>query len=279
MISAPSNFNHITHMGPGDGIQIQRLMDLPTTLETADQLPAAGPAAVPATASMPVQRVKSMFQQSTGKLGTGPPRLPSHPPPPQRSISQSEVKNSVSLPPFPSTTLLEFSSEDSSTPSGDSSMELTGQISNSSQKIWTGAKKRSSVSPRTDRRFFHLVSRRGSDKSQLLSARDTENVWRIDPPLAPLVQRRAVSVDPDMRLLPNVDKKRDKYKIPNKFNFDDMRLASSSDDSLKQEPNYRSKDRQHTYCGTLNRKSSSASSIALGWIGMEKESEDFDQLL
>ena len=38
MISAPSNFNHITHMGPGDGIQIQRLMDLPTTLETADQV-------------------------------------------------------------------------------------------------------------------------------------------------------------------------------------------------------------------------------------------------
>lgn len=38
MISAPSNFNHITHMGPGDGIQIQRLMDLPTTLETADKV-------------------------------------------------------------------------------------------------------------------------------------------------------------------------------------------------------------------------------------------------
>ena len=38
MISAPSNFNHISHMGPGDGIQIQRLLDLPTTLETADQV-------------------------------------------------------------------------------------------------------------------------------------------------------------------------------------------------------------------------------------------------
>ena len=25
-------------MGPGDGIQIQRLMDLPTTLETADKV-------------------------------------------------------------------------------------------------------------------------------------------------------------------------------------------------------------------------------------------------
>ena len=128
MISAPSNFNHITHMGPGDGIQvrssclvlallpiwsvltdiglfnrpfghfwsvlgliflvkkvisksklwiiqkchltichiwwnpwmtaapqIQRLMDLPTTLETAEQQPAP----------QPVHRVKSMFQQVT----------------------------------------------------------------------------------------------------------------------------------------------------------------------------------------------------------------------
>lgn len=36
MISAPSNFNHISHIGPGDGIQNQRLIDLPTTLETAD---------------------------------------------------------------------------------------------------------------------------------------------------------------------------------------------------------------------------------------------------
>lgn len=84
MISAPSNFNHITHMGPGDGIQIQRLMDLPTTLETAEMGPG------PQAGAQPVQRVKSMFQQqSTGKLT--PPRLPAHPPPPQRSISHSET--------------------------------------------------------------------------------------------------------------------------------------------------------------------------------------------
>lgn len=38
MISAPTNFNHISHMGPGDGIQNQRLLDLPTTIETADQI-------------------------------------------------------------------------------------------------------------------------------------------------------------------------------------------------------------------------------------------------
>ncbi|CAH1179570.1 unnamed protein product [Phaedon cochleariae] len=37
LISAPTNFNHISHMGPGDGIQRQRLIDLTPTL--ADQLP------------------------------------------------------------------------------------------------------------------------------------------------------------------------------------------------------------------------------------------------
>merc|ERR1712088_1164773 len=79
MISAPSNFNNITHMGPGDGIQIQRLMDLPTTLETAELGP-GGPTVGPQQAgsqAQPVHRVKSMFQQSTGKLT--PPRLPTHP--------------------------------------------------------------------------------------------------------------------------------------------------------------------------------------------------------
>ena len=110
MISAPSNFNHITHMGPGDGIQIQRLMDLPTTLETADQVRLdsnipnvimltlsmfqvghSGSSPSPMAGSQPVQRVKSMFGQSTGKLP--PPRLPAHPPPPQRSISHSEVSS------------------------------------------------------------------------------------------------------------------------------------------------------------------------------------------
>ncbi|XP_023323712.1 serine/threonine-protein kinase MRCK alpha, partial [Eurytemora carolleeae] len=90
MISAPSNFNHISHMGPGDGIQIQRLLDLPTTLETADQVPAG----TPVTLNQPVQRVKSMFHQSGSKLN--PPRLPSHPPPPQRSISHSEEGSDTS---------------------------------------------------------------------------------------------------------------------------------------------------------------------------------------
>nr|XP_037876079.1 serine/threonine-protein kinase Genghis Khan isoform X2 [Bombyx mori] len=37
LISAPTNFSHVSHMGPGDGIRSQRLLDLPTTLETADE--------------------------------------------------------------------------------------------------------------------------------------------------------------------------------------------------------------------------------------------------
>ncbi|XP_063543530.1 serine/threonine-protein kinase Genghis Khan [Cydia strobilella] len=36
LISAPTNFAHLSHMGPGDGIRSQRLLDLPTTVETAD---------------------------------------------------------------------------------------------------------------------------------------------------------------------------------------------------------------------------------------------------
>ena len=85
-------------MGPGDGIQIQRLMDLPTTLETADsvsnpnissplQATQATPGG-PGQATVPT-RVKSMFQQQSpgGKL---PSRLPSHHP--QRSISHNEVR-------------------------------------------------------------------------------------------------------------------------------------------------------------------------------------------
>ncbi|CAG0890751.1 unnamed protein product [Cyprideis torosa] len=61
MISAPSNFNHITHMGPGDGIQLQRLMELPTHLTDADQPTPQG-----------IQRVKSMFH-STSSSATPQP--------------------------------------------------------------------------------------------------------------------------------------------------------------------------------------------------------------
>ncbi|GAB6026046.1 Serine/threonine-protein kinase MRCK gamma [Chamberlinius hualienensis] len=37
LISAPSNFNHISHMGPGEGIHLQLLMELPTTISSTSQ--------------------------------------------------------------------------------------------------------------------------------------------------------------------------------------------------------------------------------------------------
>ena len=94
MISAPSNFNHISHMGPGDGIQIQRLMDLPTTLETADSPQQPG-AAISANAQQQQQRAKALYTTpplgGANKLTPGGSRIPQHPGPPQRSISHNEV--------------------------------------------------------------------------------------------------------------------------------------------------------------------------------------------
>lgn len=46
LISAPTNFNHISHVGPGDTIQQQRLIDLPTSLvdQHSDQISYGAPA-------------------------------------------------------------------------------------------------------------------------------------------------------------------------------------------------------------------------------------------
>ncbi|XP_070140917.1 serine/threonine-protein kinase Genghis Khan isoform X1 [Drosophila kikkawai] len=64
MISAPTNFNHISHMGPGDGIQNQRLLDLPTTLETADQQ-ACSPI-IHSLSSIPQTRKSNFLEQVDG---------------------------------------------------------------------------------------------------------------------------------------------------------------------------------------------------------------------
>ncbi|CAH0380687.1 unnamed protein product [Bemisia tabaci] len=72
MISAPSNFNHISHMGPGDGIQVQRLLDLPTTIETADNAPSPYPKVLHAP---PVP-----LKMSHPPPRHPPPRIPMHPP-------------------------------------------------------------------------------------------------------------------------------------------------------------------------------------------------------
>ena len=89
MISAPSNFNHISHMGPGDGIQMQRLLDLPQ-LDKVDQfvphqgaqhLPGAIPLAVMSTSSsntsiagspshmMTLQQQQQQQQQGIQRVG------------------------------------------------------------------------------------------------------------------------------------------------------------------------------------------------------------------
>ncbi|KAE8752370.1 hypothetical protein FOCC_FOCC000842 [Frankliniella occidentalis] len=90
MISAPTNFNHISHMGPGDGIQIQRLLDLPTTLETADQRGGFHTAA-----------------STSAKMSATPPRHAPHPPPHQE---QRRMSGNMQRTPPPSYTGLNGSS-------------------------------------------------------------------------------------------------------------------------------------------------------------------------
>ena len=101
-------------MGPGDGIQIQRLMDLPTTLETAEpdnrvvvverghvsqshlhtSVSQSGASLVASQQAAGVQRVKSLLQ-TTGGGGKLPSRLPPGGGQPQRSISHNEVRDSA----------------------------------------------------------------------------------------------------------------------------------------------------------------------------------------
>ncbi|XP_003425741.1 serine/threonine-protein kinase Genghis Khan [Nasonia vitripennis] len=92
MISAPTNFNHITHMGPGNGIQIQRLLDLPTTLETADQQQYSGShSSAHFHSQQQQQRVYSSAVQPPNKPAPLPPR---HPPSDTRRLSSHMTRNS-----------------------------------------------------------------------------------------------------------------------------------------------------------------------------------------
>ncbi|XP_012250949.2 serine/threonine-protein kinase Genghis Khan isoform X1 [Athalia rosae] len=90
MISAPTNFNHISHMGPGNGIQIQRLLDLPTTLETADQQQYTGP---PSGTHLhgSQQRLYGSAISAPNKPAPLPPR---HPPSDTRRLSSHMTRNS-----------------------------------------------------------------------------------------------------------------------------------------------------------------------------------------
>ncbi|XP_060817074.1 serine/threonine-protein kinase Genghis Khan isoform X1 [Bombus pascuorum] len=89
MISAPTNFNHISHMGPGNGIQIQRLLDLPTTLETADQQHSGHHSSSHLHSSQ--QRLYSPAIQASSKPAPLPPR---HPPSDTRRLSSHISRNS-----------------------------------------------------------------------------------------------------------------------------------------------------------------------------------------
>ncbi|XP_057341567.1 serine/threonine-protein kinase Genghis Khan isoform X2 [Microplitis mediator] len=90
MISAPTNFNHISHMGPGNGIQIQRLLDLPTTLETADQQQYSSHHSTSHLHQTPQQRFYSPVQPPS-KPAPLPPR---HPPSDTRRLSSHMSRNS-----------------------------------------------------------------------------------------------------------------------------------------------------------------------------------------
>ncbi|KAG5307339.1 MRCKB kinase, partial [Acromyrmex insinuator] len=89
MISAPTNFNHISHMGPGNGIQIQRLLDLPTTLETADQQHTSHHGSSHLHSSQ--QRLYDATLQTPNKPAPLPPR---HPPSDARRLSSHMSRNS-----------------------------------------------------------------------------------------------------------------------------------------------------------------------------------------
>ncbi|KAG5682947.1 hypothetical protein PVAND_012264 [Polypedilum vanderplanki] len=89
MISAPSNFNHVSHMGPG--IQ-QKFVDLPTTIETADLVDGSGVQqraslrqAPPRPTTMPPQSNLRKSMSNVRPKDT-PPSLP-HSPSPLGSMS------------------------------------------------------------------------------------------------------------------------------------------------------------------------------------------------
>ncbi|EZA60465.1 hypothetical protein DMN91_011208 [Ooceraea biroi] len=98
MISAPTNFNHISHMGPGNGIQIQRLLDLPTTLETADQQHSSHHSSHLHSSQ---QRLYDSTLQTPSKPAPLPPR---HPPSDTRRLSSHMSRNSGYSPHNGSTT-------------------------------------------------------------------------------------------------------------------------------------------------------------------------------
>ncbi|KAI5638247.1 CNH domain-containing protein [Phthorimaea operculella] len=92
LISAPTNFAHLSHMGPGDGIRSQRLLDLPTTVETADDRSQqvyssreSSKRTSPLTISQHGTGSYNGSWRSVSRPREGPPAAPDHPPSPPLS--------------------------------------------------------------------------------------------------------------------------------------------------------------------------------------------------
>ncbi|XP_049882032.1 serine/threonine-protein kinase MRCK alpha isoform X2 [Pectinophora gossypiella] len=88
LISAPSNFAHLSHMGPGDGIRSQRLLDLPTTVETADDRPQmySSRESSKRTSPLTISHGTGSYNGSwRGRPREGPPPAPDAPPSPPLS--------------------------------------------------------------------------------------------------------------------------------------------------------------------------------------------------
>ncbi|XP_041985755.1 serine/threonine-protein kinase Genghis Khan isoform X3 [Aricia agestis] len=88
LISAPTNFAHVSHMGPGDGIRSQRLLDLPTTLETADDQQYSGSQnSSKRTSPLTINHPTGSYNGSW--RGRGREGLPEAPSPPHRALERS----------------------------------------------------------------------------------------------------------------------------------------------------------------------------------------------
>ncbi|XP_022905232.1 serine/threonine-protein kinase Genghis Khan isoform X2 [Onthophagus taurus] len=109
LISAPTNFNHITHMGPGDGIQKQRLIDLTTNLvDSSEQLPSHHQRAPPKLMPLPLKPgerkrpeisnpIKTTFPVYNGAKRTAPSRPRDLPPALPRPSDTSPSPDPASL--------------------------------------------------------------------------------------------------------------------------------------------------------------------------------------
>ncbi|XP_071961826.1 serine/threonine-protein kinase MRCK alpha-like [Antedon mediterranea] len=160
MISAPSNFNHLAHMGPGDGIQI--LKDLPINKQQ-EEVPHG------------MERVKSMFQPA------GPPPVPANKPVgrqrPHTTIQLGGSKvdtNNVNGNERPPSPKMEMHSPEGFLPRSDMSLFGEDFTFTSSHRLSLGSNN-SSSSPPTPQRTSFAEADQGSAGSGWDSEDKTSN--------------------------------------------------------------------------------------------------------